>query len=66
MDAGASVDAVTESGQTPLAVALGNAVTKEAKRKFQKLFGQFEKANAEAQAAEAKRLKDKEGKKDEL
>ena len=66
LDAGASVDALTADGQTPLEIALSSATTKEAKRKFQKLFGQFEKANAEAQAAEAKRLKDKEGKKDEL
>lgn len=60
LDAGASVDAKTETGQTPLDLALAHATKKETKRKFQKLFKQFQQANEETQALEAKRLKDKE------
>jgi ankyrin repeat protein len=74
LDNGADREAKDHAGKTPLQVALANAPKKETRRKFQRLFDQFDEANKQQVAIEAARLdknkkqqeEEKEEKKDEL
>merc|ERR1712127_750019 len=73
LDNGADREAKDHAGKTPLQVPLANAPKKETRRKFQRLFDQFDEANKQQVAIEAARLEKtqqqeekKEEKKDEL